>query len=80
MSAGTLLQRLVHERQMQARLDAAALIRDYPPGPERTTVAEKYIRETLLDCAVGAISDDEQKQVLHILDFAVSSFRFETSR
>ncbi|MCY2964016.1 MAG: hypothetical protein NT069_10295 [Planctomycetota bacterium] len=65
------LSRLVRDRKMQARLDAATLIRDYPVGAVRTAAAELFIRETMYDFSVGAIGADDQRQILKILAFAI---------
>lgn len=65
------LEKLVRDRRMEARLHVAMLIRDYPAGPVRTEAAELYIRETMYDFTVGAISAEERRRILAILSFAI---------
>lgn len=65
------LRRLLHEHHVQARVDAAELIRDYPDCPERTAEAEQHVRQIMLEYTVGSITDEERTRILEILAFAV---------
>jgi hypothetical protein len=65
------LRGLLHERSIRAHVDAAELIRDYPDCPERTTEAERHVRQVMLEFTVGAITDEERGRILDILAFAV---------
>jgi hypothetical protein len=65
------LRGLLHERHVQARVDAAELIRDYPDCLERTAEAERHVRQVMLEFTVGDITDDERSRILEILEFAV---------
>ena len=65
------LRSLLRDRHVQHFLAAAEFIRDYPDCPDRTAEAERYVRQAMLDFAVGAISDDERRGILEILAFAI---------
>ena len=65
------LRALLHERHVQARVDAAELIRDFSDCAERTVEAERFVREAMLEFTLGRISDDERIRILDILAFAV---------
>ena len=65
------LRGLLHQRHLQARIDSAELIRDFPDGPERTAEAERFVREAMLESTLGTITDEERATILEILSFAV---------
>ena len=71
MSQKSALQQRIHDRRIEVRLQLAKMICDHPPGPERTTAAEVFIRGAMFDFAVGDISESEQRQIFEILSFAV---------
>ena len=71
MSQQSALQQRIHERRIEVRLQLAKMICDHPPGPERTTAAEVFIRKVMFDFAVGEISESEQRQIFEMLSFAV---------
>jgi len=71
MSQKSALQQQIHDRRIEVRLQLAKMICDHPPGPERTTAAEVFIREVMFDFAVGDINESEQRQIVEILSFAV---------
>ena len=65
------LRGLLHERHVQARVGSAELIRDFPDCPDRTTEADRFVRETMLEFTLGTITDEERVRILEILSFAV---------
>jgi len=49
----------------------AELIRAHPECPDRTAEAERLIRQTMNEFAVGALTDDERGSIFEILAFAI---------
>ena len=71
MSQKSALQQRIHDRRIEVRLQLAQMICDHPSGSERTTAAEVFIRKVMFDFAVGDISENEQRQIVEVLSFAV---------
>lgn len=65
------LRSLLRDRQVQERVATAELIRDYPDCPERTTEAERHVRQVMLAFTMGEITDQERAKIIEILAFAV---------
>ena len=65
------LRNLLRSRRAKARIEHAELIRDYPECPERTSEAEQFIRETMLEFTLAKIGEEERLKIFEILSFAV---------
>lgn len=59
----------LHRLWIELLVRQAELIRDYPPGEERTSEARKLLYSVLYDCALGRLSRAEREQILSRVDF-----------
>jgi hypothetical protein len=64
------LAAVLERHRLDARIREAEIIRDYPPGDERTHEARKLVRFTLYDFAVAKIDAAVRDQILGLLEFA----------
>jgi len=64
------LAEILQCHRLEARIRDAEIIRDYPPGDERTEEARKLVRFTLYDFAVAKIDAAVRDRILGLLDFA----------
>ena len=60
----------LHRLQIEALLHHAQMIRDHPPGEERSREARRLLYGVMYDHALGRLSDDERERILSLLDFA----------
>ena len=60
----------LHRLQIEALLRQAQIIRDHPPGEERSREARKLLYGVMYDHALGRLSYDEREQILSLVDFA----------
>jgi hypothetical protein len=66
---GDILRRM----RKESLIREAETIRDYPSGGERDEEAWKYIREAMVQRAIGRIGREQEYQVFTILAFAMPS-------
>ncbi len=64
---GDILRRMKKESLIRE----AETIRDHPPGDERDEEAWKYIREAMVQRALGRIGGEQEYEVFTILSFAM---------
>ena len=67
------LSATLREMRATSLVRQAETIRDYPAGPERIVEAETYIREAMLQCILGNITQEDKYRVFSILHFAMPS-------
>lgn len=65
------LRSRLRERRVLGLLADAEFIRDHPDSPERTAEAERFVRETMLQFTMGAITDEERARIHELLAFAI---------
>ena len=60
----------LHRLWIETRVRQAQMVRDYPPGKERTREARKLLYGVMYDYALGRLSHAEREQILSRVDFA----------
>ncbi len=65
------LANALHRHQVEALIAEADLIRDWPEGSDRTDQAIVLIREAMVRCATGRITQADESRVFSILSFAM---------
>ena len=66
-SLGALLRR----KRVEAMLDEARIVRDWPAGIEQSTEGEKLVRHAMYSLTVGEITRAEQSQLFSLLSFSM---------
>lgn len=64
------LAETLHRLRIETLLRQAQIIRDHPPGEERSREAQRLLYGVMYDHALGRLSHDEREQILSLLDFA----------
>lgn len=61
------------QRRRESLIADAEFIRDWPVAVERINEAQKLIREAMLQCTLGHITQGDEYRIYSILSFAMPS-------
>ena len=64
------LAETLHRLRIETLVRQAQVIRDHPPGEERSREARKLIFGLMYDHALGRLSPAEREQIMSLVDFA----------
>jgi hypothetical protein len=62
---------LLRHRREEHLVADAQFVRDHPDSTERLDYARRIIRDAMLQCVLGSISQEAETRVLTVLSFAM---------